>query len=233
MKKTKIKVNTVFSKIKVFFVRINPFKKRAKLSLTPLKIFIVKNKLILGGITAVAIAFFGGYYLKNLFIAATVNGSLISRVKVIKELEKRGGSSILETLITEKLIKQDAAKKNISVSKEDVDSAIASIEANLKSQSQDLKTALTAQGMTLDDLKNQITLQKLLEKMLADKITVTDEEITKYMTDNKVTLPEGTDQENAKSIIKQQIIQEKLGQEIQPLLDTLKKAAKINIFVKY
>lgn len=233
MKKIKIKINTVFSKIKAFFVRINPFKKRAKLSLTPLKKFIVKNKLILGGVAAVAIAFLGGYYLKNLFIAATVNGSLISRVKVIKELEKRGGSSILETLITEKLIKQEAAKKNISVSKEEVDSAITSIETNLKSQSQDLKTALAAQGMTLNDLKNQITLQKLLEKMLADKITVTDEEITKYMIDNKVTLPEGTDQENAKSIIKQQIIQEKLGQEIQPLLDSLKKAAKINIFIKY
>lgn len=214
-------------------MKINPFKKKDWAALAPIKNLIVKNKLLLGGIAVVAIAFLGGYYLKNLFIVATVNGSPISRLSVIKELEKRGGSSILDTMISEKLIRQEAAKKHISVSTAEVDLAIAGIETNLKSQSTDLKSALAAQKMTLDDLKNQITLQKLVEKLFVDKITVTDEEITKYMADNTITIPEGTDPTNAKSVIKQQIVQEKLGQEIQPLLDALKKAAKINYFVKY
>jgi hypothetical protein len=53
------------------------------------------------------------------------------------------------------------------------------------------------------------------------------------MTDNNITLPEGTDQENTKSIIKQQIVQEKLAQEAQTLINSLKSVAKINTFVKY
>lgn len=233
MKKTNINIKAIFSKIKTFFVRINSFKKSGNTTFTPVKNYIIKNKLLFGGIVAVAVAFLGGYYIKSLFIVATVNGSPISRMKIIKELEKRGGASILESMVTEKLIKQEAARRRISVTNEEIDSAIANIEVSLKSQSQDLKSALALQGMTLNDLKNQITLQKLVEKLLTDKVTVTDEEITKYITDNKISLPEGTDQENSRSTIKQQITQEKLGQEIQALLDTLKKAAKINIFVKY
>jgi hypothetical protein len=219
MKNTNFTIKNFFSKVKAFFV--------------PLKSFVSKNKLLTAGIAVVLVAFIGGYFLKSFFIAATVNGSPISRFKVISELEKRGGTSILTNLIDEKLIKQDAAKKNISVSQQELDSAIASIEANLKSQSQDLKTALAAQGMTLDNLKNQITIQKLLEKLLADKITVTDDEITKYMTDNKITIPAGTDETTERNTIKSQIIQEKLGQQVQPYLDALNKAAKINLFVKY
>jgi foldase protein PrsA len=235
MKKIIILINTIIVKVKTFFKRINPFKSKSKLytALEPIKNRIAKNKLLFGGIVAVIIAFVGGYFLKNLFVAASVNGSPISRISIIKELEKRGGSSVLDTMITQKLIEQEAAKRNITVSKDEVDSAIAGIEQNLKSQSSDLTSALAAQGMTLDDLRNQITLQKLLEKMLADKITVTEEEITKYIADNKITLPAGSDEASMRSIIKQQIVQEKLGQQVQPLIDELKKVAKINIFAKY
>jgi parvulin-like peptidyl-prolyl isomerase len=230
MKKTNFNIKTFLSKVKAFFVRINPFKSKA---LAPVSSFIAKRKLLVGGTALVVAAFVGGYFLKGYFVAATVNGSPISRFAVIGELEKRGGPSILDNLINDKLIRQDAMKKNITVSKAEIDAAIATIETNLKSQSQDLNTALAAQGMTLKDLRDQITLQKLLEKLLADKITVTDDEITKYITDNKISIPAGSDEANTKSIIKQQIVQEKLGQEVQPLLDELKKAAKINIFVKY
>ena len=233
MKKTSFNLNIIFSKIKAFFVKINPFKKSSTLPLAPIKANIIKNKLLFGGVTLLIIAVLAGYYGKSLLIAATVNGSPISRLSIINELEKRGGISVLDSLITQKLVEQEAARRNISVSKAEVDASIASIETNLKNQSTDLTTALAAQGMTLDDLKNQIILQKLLEKLLADKVTVTEDEITKYIADNKITLPAGTDEANARSIIKQQIVQEKLGQEAQPFVDSLKKAAKINVFVKY
>lgn len=233
MKKINFKLNSIFPKIKAFFVKINPFKKKFKISFSALKNLVSKNKILFGGIVAIVIAFVSGYYIKNFFIAATVNGSIISRIEVIKELEKRGGSSVLETLVTEKLLKQYAKKQNITVSKEDINLEISNIEENLKGQATDLNTELAAQKMTLDDLKNQILIRKLVEKIFADKIAVTDEEITSYMTDNGIALPEGSDETNIREIVRQQIVTEKMGQELQPLLDTLKKEAKINTFVKY
>ena len=44
------------------------------------------------------------YYYKGLFIAATINGSPITRLAVIKELEKASGKQALDSLITKKLI---------------------------------------------------------------------------------------------------------------------------------
>lgn len=232
MKKTSEKINSIMVKVKDFFKRINPFKKRIKINLTPVKTFLTKNKVLSIGVAVVIVAFVAGYFLKGLFIAATVNGQPISRIAVIKELELKGGASILETFITEDLIRQAAAKKGISVSQKDIDASIASISANLAAQSQDLDSALAAQGMTKADLVRQLTLQSMLEQLLADKVTVTDAEIDKYITDNKITLP-GTNPASERNIIKQQIVQEKLGQEVQPYLTQLQAAAKIRYFVKY
>ena len=55
-------------------------------------------------------------YSKGLLVAATVNGSPISRWAVIGNLEKQAGKQALDSLITEKLIESKLGE--ISVSKE-------------------------------------------------------------------------------------------------------------------
>src|SRR3989339_718982 len=65
-------------------------------------------------------------YSKGLFVAATVNGSPISRLAIIETLEKQAGKQALDSMITEKLIK--SGTDNISVSQEDIDSEIKKIE---------------------------------------------------------------------------------------------------------
>src|SRR3989344_2438282 len=44
------------------------------------------------------------FIFKGFFIASIVNGEPISRLSVIKELEKQGGKSVLESLVTKKII---------------------------------------------------------------------------------------------------------------------------------
>ncbi|MCX6226981.1 MAG: hypothetical protein NTV01_19900 [Bacteroidia bacterium] len=60
------------------------------------------------------------YFCKGLFIVATVNGSPISRLTVIRELEKTSGKSLLDSLITEKLIQNEADAKKITVSSDEI-----------------------------------------------------------------------------------------------------------------
>src|SRR3990167_8116488 len=127
-------------------------------------------------VIAVAILLLGGlgYYYKNLLVVATVNGSPISRWSVLSQLEASSGKSVLDSIITKKLIENEAASKNVSVTAEDVDTEIKSIEERLKSQNTTLETALKSENMTMEKLKEQVTINKALQKLVADKLAVSD-----------------------------------------------------------
>jgi foldase protein PrsA len=198
-----------------------------------IKAWFKENKLLSIGFIVVFFAFIFGYFLKGFFVAALVNGRPITRLRVIKELEKKQGLSALDSIVTEELIRQEAGKKGIKVTSADVETEIKKIEESLKTQGQDINTLLSAQGMTRTDLVKNIEMQKMIEQLLADKATVTDEEVQKYIDDNKSTFPEGTNLDEVKVIVKQQLVQQKVSTEFQAWLDAVKKAAKINILVKY
>lgn len=135
-------------------------------------------------------------------------------------------------MITEKLIQNEAKARNILVSADEINEKIKQIENQVTSQGNTLEKALALEKMSMDDLKRQITIQKDVEKLLADKINVTDEEVTKYITDNKITVPK---EQEASLIeqIKNQLKGQKLNSEAKTLIDGLKAKAKIRYFVNY
>jgi len=195
-----------------------------------LKIIKRKRPIIISGvivIIALALFFFKGH-----FIAATVNGSPISRFSVIKELEKLGGKQALESLISKKLIETELNKKGISVAQTEISVDIVKIEAQVANRGGTLKDALVAQGMTEEQLREQITVQKKLEKLLADKIQVRDEEVNQYIKDNKITIQKG-EEINTKNQIQEQLRGQKLNQEAQQWISTLRTEAKIKYYVDY
>ncbi len=172
------------------------------------------------------------YYYKGLFIAATINNSFITRLAVIEDLERASGKQALESLITKKLIDNEAVKKGISVTVEEVDAEIKNIEDQIKAQGQTLEQALNGQNMKLEDLKQQIITRKTLEKILADKLQVAEAEITKFITDNKVEIPKGQGEVYKNQIIAQ-LKQQKLSSEAQALIDSLKSQSVIKYFTNY
>ncbi len=189
----------------------------------------LKTAKIIGIILIVLAILFA---IKGLFIAAMVNGSPISRLSVIQELERGSGKAALESLIIEKLINNEASKKGIVITDDQVNVEVANAEAQIKSQGGTLVEALTSQGMSLDTLKKQIAIQKKLESLLADKIQVSEADITKYITDNKVEIPKG-EETNYNNQIAQEIRQQKLSAESKALVDSLKAANTIRYFVSY
>jgi len=172
------------------------------------------------------------YYYKGLFIAATINGSPITRLAVIKELEKASGKQALDSLITKKLINNEAIKKGISITSEEVDAEIKTIEDQIKAQGQTLEQALATKNMKLEDLKQQILTRKTLEKILADKLQVTEDEITKFITDNNVAIPQGQEEAYRTQIIAQ-LKQQKLNTEAETLITSLRSGATIKYFTNY
>lgn len=198
--------------------KLNKLKKLNKKTIIILAIVIVLGVLV--------------YLGRGLFIAATVNGQPISRWSVITMLEKESGKSLLESMVIEKIIAIEAKSKNVVVSDEDVSAEIKKIEADITAQGGTLELALAQQGLTLDVVKKQILLQKQVEKLLADKIVVSDEDIAKYITDNQVTVPAGQEA-TFNEQIKADLVAEKLNTEAQAYIAELKEKAKIKYFVNY
>jgi len=158
-----------------------------------------KNFIPLIIIALIIIAF----SLKGLFVVALVNGEPIARIAVVSELEKQGGKQALSSLVNQTLILQEARKKNIQVSQAEIDAAAKQIEDSLKSQGQNLDTALAMQGMTRKDLSTQLKLRSLVEKLLTDKVKVTDKEVADYIEKNKDTFPAEMKEEEIKKSVSQ------------------------------
>lgn len=191
-----------------------------------------KNVLIVGLVAGVI---FLAFALKGLFIAATVNGQVISRLSVIKELESQGGKRILENIVTQALIQQEAKKKNITINQADIDKEIASTESQLATQGQNLEQWLSFQGMTKETFREQVRLQKIVEELLGKDIAVTDAEIADFTEKNQDVLAEraGSDSAKVTTMVKEQLKRQKLNEKVQPWLAELQKNAKINYFVSY
>ena len=173
------------------------------------------------------------FSLKGLLVAALVNGQPITRLAVIAELEKQGGKQTLISLVNQTLILQEAKKKNIEVSQKEIDDAAKKIENSLKTQGQNLDTALAMQGMTRQDFLMQLKLRSLVEKLLADQIKVSDKEVADYIEKNKDTLPTNLKESEIKAGVVGQLKQQKMASASQSWLANLTKNAKINYFVNY
>jgi len=177
-----------------------------------------------------------GYFARKTFFVALVNGQLINRFTVVKDLEKQGGKKVLETIVLKTLINQEAKKRKVTVTQDEVDKELLKIESNVTSQGATLDALLAQQGMTKSDLVGEIKLQLLVTKMVEKNVTVSDKEIDEYLASQEAQLSldstqptPGLNRVQAQAAVRQQ----KLQSEIQSFVADLKAKAKINYFINY
>ncbi|NTU73604.1 hypothetical protein HGB07_05575 [Candidatus Roizmanbacteria bacterium] len=173
------------------------------------------------------------YAAKSYILVATVNGEPISRFEVVGKLEKQYGKSIMTSIVTQKLLAQEANKRHITVSDKEVNDEIKRISDSFAARGQKLNDLMKAQGVTRADLVSQIKLQKSVEKMFAKDIKVTDEDVAKFVEQNKAQIPTGMSEAEVKKEAYEQLRQDALNEKTQTLIQTLNKNAKINYFIKY
>ncbi len=233
VKKTTVKKSSMVQPMKVEKVEEKKVETKASAPVTkpstPVK---VKKRYV---VWAIVIVVLGAllYLGRSLFVAAVVNGQPISRLEVVQQSEKQGGKAILDGLVRNALIEQEARKQNITVSDQEIDDEIKKVEGNLSKQGQKLDQVLQMQGMNREELRKLIKLDKLVSKIVGKEVTVTDEEVNKYIEDNKASLPEGQDEEAMKKEVKESLKQQKLNQKVQTWLADLQNKAQIIKFVSY
>jgi|GEM_PF-1615703 len=169
------------------------------------------------------------FVIRNQIIVASVNGSPITRYALIKELEKQGGKQVLEGLVVQKIIDQEANKKGIKVVDRDIDTEIDKLRGQIP-QGMTLEQMLKLQGGDIQSLRQQLVLQIKLRKLLQDQISVTDDEVNTAYEGQKDAYVDLSEQE-AKSKIKESLIQQKLSAKINTWLEQKKKEANIKYYM--
>ncbi len=227
-KKTTAKTSTSASS-KSNVVKANKFtlKDLQKKALDPAN----RRSIIL--VLLIIIAAVAVYLGKGLLIAATVNGQPVSRLAIIKDLEKQSGKAALDALSTRMLVFQEAKKKEIEASEKEIDSEIEKIKKQFSDQGQNLDALLSTQGLTQEKFREEVKIQILVTKLLGDQAKVTDKEFNDFMAQNADLLTEEKDQNAAREALRAQMEQQKLAQKYQEWITNVKKAAKINTFVNY
>ena len=138
-------------------------------------------------------------------VVATVNGKAIMRTDMDKAYAAQLGDAqqqqqqptaeqadslrlnVLRSLIDEEIVEQRAAKMNLTATNEEVDAKLAEMKAPYSEEQFDQK--LKASNHTLEDVKHELrrslTIDKLLNKEINSKITVTDADVTNYYNQHK------------------------------------------------
>jgi peptidyl-prolyl cis-trans isomerase SurA len=136
-------------------------------------------------------------------VIATVNGHAIMRSELDKSYAAQLGDAqqqkpsqdqtdslrlnLLRAMIDEEIVEQRAAKMNLTATNEEVDAKLAELKARYPEEQFD--QWLKANNHTLDDVKHDLrrtlTINKLLNKEINSKITVTDADVTNYYNQHK------------------------------------------------
>ncbi len=140
----------------------------------------------------------------NADVVATVNGHAIMRKDLDKGYQAQLGDSpqqqqlsqeqadslrlnVLRALIDQEIVEQRAAKMNLTATNEEVEAKFAEMKAPYTEEQ--FQERLKASNQTVDDLKHalrqNLTINKLLNKEINSKITVTDADVTNYYNQNK------------------------------------------------
>lgn len=188
------------------------------------------GKALLVGVLIFAVLALLGYFYKDRFIAAVINGRPVFRYQLNQRLNSSFGKEMLENIIVEKLIGEEAKKKGIIVTGEEISAELGKLEQNLGG-GMNIEDALKLQGMSLEDFKKQLTIRFQVNKILDAEITVDDKEAEDYIkenAENMVATGEAERKIEALKIVKE----EKIAGRIQTWVQELLGKAKIARFLK-
>jgi peptidyl-prolyl cis-trans isomerase SurA len=109
-----------------------------------------------------------------------------------KRIFKESEASFLETLINVKLQLQEARNKGIRVSDEELQEAINGIKKKYAMSDSAFLESLKHEGLSYDEYKKrlheQIIISKLVNVQIRNKIVIDDEDINKFVSENKQVL---------------------------------------------
>lgn len=117
-------------------------------------------------------------------VVATVNGEKITKEDLYNFLVKTNGEQALNVLIIEKIVRLEAEKENIEVTKDDIQAEMDKMIEEFGGE-EAFNNALTFYGVKRADMEYDIEMNLYLERLLEPVIEITEDEMKNYFEENK------------------------------------------------
>lgn len=183
-----------------------------------------KTAYIAIGLGFILLAYFG----KSLFISALVNNQPITAIELNNRMSALYKDRVLDQLIDQKIIEQEASKKGVVVSSQQINDKMAETESTYGGK-EVFDSLLQQQGLGRDEFIRLTRLQLLMEGLYKNEATPSEEEIVSFINANANT-PEATDPARLRQIAQDQIQQQKMVQIFGQKLEDLRNQSKIQTF---
>jgi len=133
-------------------------------------------------VAAIAIALIIG--LNSGEVVAKVGDRKITKDELYDRLVEYYGKSVLDSMIAEKIVEMELEKANITVSEEEIQEQLNEFIESYGGEEY-VSLMLSMQGLTMDDLKEDMLSYLKTLKLLEPRLVATEEEITEYFEENK------------------------------------------------
>jgi peptidyl-prolyl cis-trans isomerase C len=209
---------------------------------------LVRNIVVLMAFLAVSFPAMAEETKSSLEKAAVVNGVVISQEEYAKELgfylqrfsrqglqlskeqEAKLKNDVLENLIEREILYQESQKSGIKVDKKTVDEELSDVKKRFPSE-KEYKNALNTMKISENEIKNQIkrklSINKLIDTKIAQKVIVTDEESKAFYNANQNLF-----KKPEQLRIGQILIKLKAGADEQKKMEAMKKIKEVQAKLK-
>lgn len=117
---------------------------------------------------------------------ATVNGEKIAKSELYEAMYNQVGKSVLDDLITRRLIAQEAKKLGLTVTEADIDEEIQRIiDENFMGMEDQFEQLLEQYGLTMESVRNDARVNLMARKIAETQLEISDEELKEYFADNQ------------------------------------------------
>lgn len=147
-------------------------------------------------------------------IVATVGDMNITKSEFYDELVRQNGAQVLDLLVANKIKDAEIIAQDINISDEEIEEDIEEMQDFYGSE-EALNNDLTAYGLTLDDVRDNIKSNLEIERLLDPYIEISEEEMREYFETNKASFDQ-VEQVKASHIL---VETEELALEVKGKLD--------------
>ncbi|OIU68590.1 peptidylprolyl isomerase [Rossellomorea aquimaris] len=147
-------------------------------------------------------------------VVAKVGKESISKDELYSTLVDQYGDAALDTLIAEKIVELEGEKKDITIKDSEIEDELQSIKESYGGD-EAFDEALASSGASVDGLKKNIETYLTTEKLLKDRVSITDDQIKEYFDENKDSFAQAEQVEASHILVED----EKTAQEVKKKLD--------------
>lgn len=168
------------------------------------------------------------------WVVAWVDNKPITKFELYSLLEKRDDNRTKEELIVERLLTSEGAKKQAAVSDSEVNAEIKKIEEQ-QGGAQQLDQILGIQKLSREDFRKLVKLQLLKQKLFGEGVNIADQDVDKYIEENKDSIPasalsnpESSEAAQLKENVKEQLKQMKINENFNNWLNQNLNSSRVS-----